>query len=73
VPPFKPLKRRELVYYLRKAGFAGPFAGGKHEIMRREDCSLILPNPHRDDIGVNLLARILREADIQRSEWELLS
>jgi len=31
---------------------------------------LILPNPHSGDIGVSLLARILQQAGVSRSEWE---
>ena len=29
-----------------------------------------LPNPHRGDIGVNLLGRILAQTGISRDEWE---
>jgi hypothetical protein len=29
-----------------------------------------IPNPHREDIGLNLLRQILREAGIEISEWE---
>jgi hypothetical protein len=38
--------------------------------MRRGDVTITLPNPHGRDIGVNLLATILREAGISREEWE---
>jgi len=31
-----------------------------------------IPNPHREDIGQNLLGQILREAGIGMSEWEEL-
>jgi hypothetical protein len=31
-----------------------------------------IPNPHRREIGRNLLAIILREAGISRDEWERL-
>jgi hypothetical protein len=30
---------------------------------------VIIPNPHRGDISVPLLARILRRARISRDEW----
>jgi hypothetical protein len=30
---------------------------------------LIMPNPHRREVGVDLLARILREAGVTRDEW----
>ena len=31
MPPFGPIERRELIRYLRKLGFEGPYAGGRHE------------------------------------------
>jgi hypothetical protein len=38
--------------------------------MIRGDVTLAIPNPHRGDIGSELLARILRQAGIPRQEWE---
>ncbi len=72
MPRFGPVSRTQLIRSLRELGFAGPFAGGRHEFMQRGDVRLILPNPHRGDIGVDLLARLLREAEISRDEWEQL-
>jgi hypothetical protein len=72
MPRFGPIGRTNLIRYLRQLGFAGPFAGGRHEFMQRGDNRLILPNPHRGDVGVDLLARLLREAEISRDEWERL-
>ncbi len=54
---------------LRELGFEGPYAGGKHPQMRRDDLTLIIPNPHEGDIGVGLLSRLLRQAGISREEW----
>jgi hypothetical protein len=53
-------------------GWDGPFVGGgKHpQYMTKGERQLRLPNPHRGDIGVNLLARILAQAGIGRDEWE---
>jgi hypothetical protein len=31
---------------------------------------LVIPNPHQGEISKDLLARILRQANISRSEWE---
>jgi predicted RNA binding protein YcfA (HicA-like mRNA interferase family) len=72
MPAFGPIKRRDLIYYLRKLGFTGPFAGGKHEFMQRGDFSLAIPNPHGRDIGPKLLAVLLRQAGIDRTDWERL-
>jgi len=65
-----PVSRREFIRRLQKLGFAGPYSGGNHEFMLRDHLRLILPNPHRGDIGVALLARLLRQAAISREEWE---
>ena len=40
--------------------------------MVRGTARVSVPNPHRGDISVNLLARILRQAGISREEWERL-
>ncbi|HEY68227.1 MAG: type II toxin-antitoxin system HicA family toxin [Chloroflexi bacterium] len=65
-----PVKWSELVRRLRALGFEGPFAGGKHPYMVRDDLVLRIPNPHRREIGPDLLARILRQAKVSRREWE---
>ena len=64
-----PVSRRELVRRLGKLGFDGPYVGGRDEFMLRGDCRLILPNPHRQRVSVDLLARLLRQANITRDEW----
>ncbi len=40
--------------------------------MIKGDVTLRLPNPHRGDIGMELLSRILRQARIDRETWEKL-
>ena len=72
MPRFGPIKRRDLIRYLRLAGFEGPYSGGRHQFMLREDTTIWIPNPHQGDIGRDLLARILRQASISRDEWEEL-
>ena len=54
---------------LREMGFEGPYAGGRHPQMRREEVTLILPNPHEGDIDIGLLKRLLRQAGVSREEW----
>ena len=68
--PFGPIRRRDLVIALRKLGFRGPYAGGKHEHMNKGVLWLTIPNPHRGEISAKLLAMILRQAGISRHEWE---
>jgi predicted RNA binding protein YcfA (HicA-like mRNA interferase family) len=72
MPHFGPIKRRELVGCLRRLGFTGPYAGGKHEFIQRGELSLTIPNPHGADIGPKLLGKVLRQANIERGEWEQL-
>jgi len=40
--------------------------------MKRGDFALRVPTPHGADIDVSLLGRLLREAGIDRDEWEKL-
>ena len=70
MPSFAPIKRRDLIRFLRQAGFEGPYSGGRHQFMIKGDITLRLPNPHQGDIGKELLARILRQAGIGKDEWE---
>jgi hypothetical protein len=37
--------------------------------MLRGAQGLTIPNPHRHEVGVNLLRRILKQAEISREEW----
>jgi predicted RNA binding protein YcfA (HicA-like mRNA interferase family) len=69
MPPLAPVSRRELIRRLRQLGFEGPYTGGRHEFMLGGDRRLILPNPHRGEISVDLLVRLLRQAGIDRDEW----
>ncbi len=64
-----PLKRERFVQRLRELGFEGPFAGGRHQFMRRGQQVVRVPNPHQREIGVDLLRRILRDSGISREEW----
>jgi len=70
MPRWAPIPRRKLIRALRSLGFEGPLSGGRHEFMVRNDVVVTIPNPHREDIGVGLLARILRQAGVGREEWE---
>lgn len=70
MPVFGPIKRKELVRCLRKLGFEGPYVGGKHQYMVKGEIKLVIPSPHQGDISRDLLARILRQAGIDRDEWE---
>jgi predicted RNA binding protein YcfA (HicA-like mRNA interferase family) len=64
-----PVTHRNLVKRLRELGFEGPFSGGKHSFMTKEDIVLTIPNPHKDRISTALFQRILKQANISREEW----
>ena len=65
----KPVSHHELVRGLKAFGFEGPLSGGKHLYMLRGNLRLTIPNPHREKIGIDLLMRILRQAEITKEEW----
>jgi len=72
MPPLGPIKRNDLIRYLRALGFDGPYSGGKHQRMEKGVLKVSLPNPHQGDISKALLTQILRKAGISREEWESL-
>jgi predicted RNA binding protein YcfA (HicA-like mRNA interferase family) len=72
MPHLGPIKRQDLIRHLKQLGFDGPYSGGKHEFMIKGGLTLALPNPHRRDIGIGLIIRILRQAGIDKDEWEKL-
>lgn len=51
MPRFGPIRRRELIRYLKRLGFEGPYSGGKHQFMVKDDITVRLPNPHQGNIG----------------------
>ncbi len=65
-----PVSRREFIKRMQALGFEGSYSGGRHEFLVRADRRLIVPNPHRGDISVDLLVRLLDEAGVTRQEWE---
>lgn len=66
-----PVSRGDLLRRLSALGFRGPYTGGRHEFLLRGNRRLIIPNPHRGDISVDLLTRLLKQAGVSREEWEM--
>ncbi len=64
-----PVSWREMVRRFKNLGFDGPYQGGKHPYLVKGDLVLTLSNPHRGEIGIDLLARILKRAEVTRDEW----
>lgn len=61
-----------MIRYLKILGFEGPYSGGKHQFMVKDNVTFRLPNPHKGDIGRDFLIRILKQAKIDRTAWESL-
>jgi predicted RNA binding protein YcfA (HicA-like mRNA interferase family) len=72
VPRLGPIKRAELIKYLQILGFEGPYSGGKHQFMLKGMIRLRLPNPHRREVGRELLSRIIKQAGIEKDTWAKL-
>ncbi len=64
-----PISWSNLVKKLKKFGFNGPYQGGKHPYMVKGNLVLTLPNPHRKEVSIDLLIRILRQANIDKERW----
>ena len=65
----RPVSWKQLVRRLKQFGFEGVFSGGRHPYMIKDHLVLTLPNPHRKDIGIELLKRILKQAGIDYQDW----
>lgn len=64
-----PITRRELVKRFWQLGWEGPRHGAKHDFMVKDRLKVRIPNAHTQDVGVGLLATILKQAHISREEW----
>jgi len=65
-----PIHRRDFIKRLRKLGWDGPFAGGRHEFMTKGDFKVPIPNPHGSgEISVPMLKEILNEMEIETRVW----
>jgi len=66
----KNISWRKLVQRFRRLGFDGPYSGGRHLFMVKGGLKVRIPNLHRGDISKNLVAEILRQAEIPQETWE---
>lgn len=65
------IARKELIRRLRSLGFSGPYSGGRHQFMVKDELKVRVPNPHQaGDISESLLHEILRQAGISKEEWK---
>lgn len=75
MPKLGPVKHKQLIKYLRKLGFDGPYSYGRspHSVMHRSDQTLTIPNKHGSgELEVNLLKKVLKQAGIDVNTWEKL-
>ena len=72
MPAMGPIRRKELLRYFRQLDYRGPYSGSKHQFMVKGQLRVRIPNPHKGDIGINLLKQVLKEAGIDRATWEKL-
>ncbi len=70
MPKLAPIKRKDLVFYLRQLGFDGPYSGGNHQYMKKGVLKVRIPNPHQSEISKNLLIRIFKQAGVEKEIWE---
>jgi len=69
MPVLGPVKRKDLIRYLKQCGFGGSYSGSRHQFMIKGEITIRVPNPHQSDIGKELLVRILRQAGISKEDW----
>ena len=65
----RPVAWQDLIKRLNRLGFDGPYHGGKHPYMIKGNLVLTVPNPHRKEIGVPLLSKILKQAQVSKEAW----
>ncbi len=51
-------------------GFDGPYSGGRHLFMVKNNLRVRIPNPHGKDIPVFLINEILKQAGVSKKEWD---
>lgn len=73
MPSLSPCSHAELVRKLKRLGYEnGPFSKrtGPHPFYMQGTRGVIkIPNPHKRDVGLDLLGWILKNANISRDDW----
>ena len=65
----KNISWRKLVRNLRKFSFEGPYSGGKHQFMKKRSLKVRIPSKHQGDISSGLVNEVLRQAEIDKKDW----
>lgn len=70
MPRLLPCTRSEFIRKLKALGYDGPYGGADHAYMAASGKRPIkVPNPHGSDISVDLVSKVLRDANIDRDKW----
>ena len=70
---FPSLTGKELILILKKAGFKLPRIKGSHHFLRHPDGrSTVVPVHAGETIGPGLFAKILRDCDLNREQFQKL-
>jgi predicted RNA binding protein YcfA (HicA-like mRNA interferase family) len=65
------ISRRKLIKKFKALGYTGPFSGKKHQFMKKGSHKIRIPNPHgSQEISLDLVREILRQAGISDEEWD---
>lgn len=65
----KPLKHKELIAKLKKLGLEGPISGGKHPYFLFGKTKMVIPNPHRSEVGKDIIKSILNKIGLEFEEF----
>jgi predicted RNA binding protein YcfA (HicA-like mRNA interferase family) len=65
----KSIPWKKLIKRFRELGFDGPYSGGRHLFMQKDNLRVHIPNPHKGDVSKDLVGEILRQAGISKIEW----
>ncbi|MFZ4664448.1 MAG: type II toxin-antitoxin system HicA family toxin [Caldilineaceae bacterium] len=71
MPKLSPLNSAQIIRKLRKLGFEGSIAGGRHSRMIHPERKLVIPIPIHGgkDVSVGLIRAIIRDVGITPQEW----
>ena len=71
MPPFGPIKRKNLVRYFKQYGFEGPYSGGKHQFMVKDDITIeIVELRKKAGVSQAVFASYLNVSTGLISQWE---
>lgn len=66
----KNISWRKMIQKFRRLGFDGPYSGGRHLFMIKNELKIHIPNPHRGDISKYLIREILKQAGVSYQDWD---